>query len=167
MSYVFEIIHSNYHYPSTTPILPHGDQSNESHFFTTHAVRRTGLFRYTICRSAASSAAALQPFVQKHELAGASFLLLIGTRWSRSKLSVTLISGRTSDEARCGVLDRLAIEADYRGRGNDACRRRKIALDDPVEKYLPEFRGQMVVAEKDANPHVLRKPDIRSPFAKC
>jgi CubicO group peptidase (beta-lactamase class C family) len=34
----------------------------------------------------------------------------------------------------------------------------KIALDDPVEKYLPEFRGQMVVAEKDAAHALLRKP---------
>ena len=34
----------------------------------------------------------------------------------------------------------------------------KIALDDPVEKYLPEFRGQMVVAEKDNDHTLLRKP---------
>ena len=44
---------------------------------------------------------------------------------------------------------------------------RKIALDDPVEKYLPEFSGQMVVAEKDSD-HVLpdASPPIRSPCAK-
>jgi len=34
----------------------------------------------------------------------------------------------------------------------------KIALDDPVEKYLPEFKGQMVVAEKDAEHVLLKKP---------
>jgi CubicO group peptidase (beta-lactamase class C family) len=34
----------------------------------------------------------------------------------------------------------------------------KIAIDDPVEKYLPEFRGQMVVAEKDDNHILLKKP---------
>ena len=34
----------------------------------------------------------------------------------------------------------------------------KIALDDPIEKYLPEFRGQMVIAEKDDNHQLLRKP---------
>ena len=34
----------------------------------------------------------------------------------------------------------------------------KIALDDPVEKHLPEFRGQMVVAEKDGEHVLLRKP---------
>jgi CubicO group peptidase (beta-lactamase class C family) len=34
----------------------------------------------------------------------------------------------------------------------------KVRLDDPVEKYLPEFRGQMVVAEKDKERIVLKKP---------
>jgi CubicO group peptidase (beta-lactamase class C family) len=34
----------------------------------------------------------------------------------------------------------------------------KVRLDDLVEKYLPEFRGQMVVAEKDKDRVVLKKP---------
>jgi len=34
----------------------------------------------------------------------------------------------------------------------------RISLDDPIEKYLPEFRGQMVVSEKDNERIVLRKP---------
>ena len=34
----------------------------------------------------------------------------------------------------------------------------KIALDDPIEKYLPEFRGQMVTVEKDESHQLLRKP---------
>lgn len=33
----------------------------------------------------------------------------------------------------------------------------KVSLDDPVEKYLPEFRGQMVIAEKDKEHVLLRK----------
>lgn len=33
----------------------------------------------------------------------------------------------------------------------------KVKLDDAVEKYLPEFKGQMVIAERDAQ-HVLLKP---------
>ena len=32
----------------------------------------------------------------------------------------------------------------------------KVHLDDPVEKYLPEFKGQMAIAEKDAD-HILLK----------
>ena len=34
----------------------------------------------------------------------------------------------------------------------------KVKLDDPVEKYLPEFNGQMVVAERDKDHVLLRKP---------
>lgn len=34
----------------------------------------------------------------------------------------------------------------------------KVKLDDPVEKYLPEFRNQMVVALKEGGVVVLKKP---------
>lgn len=34
----------------------------------------------------------------------------------------------------------------------------KLKLDDPVEKYLPEFRGLMVAAEKDNQHLLLRRP---------
>jgi CubicO group peptidase (beta-lactamase class C family) len=34
----------------------------------------------------------------------------------------------------------------------------KINLDDPAENYLPEFRGQMVVAEKDGDYVLLKRP---------
>ena len=34
----------------------------------------------------------------------------------------------------------------------------KVNLDDPVEKYLPEFKGQMVKVESDADRVVLKKP---------
>lgn len=34
----------------------------------------------------------------------------------------------------------------------------KVKLDDPVEKYLPEFRGQMVLVEGDDKHQVLKKP---------
>ncbi|HZZ30326.1 MAG TPA: serine hydrolase domain-containing protein [Pirellulales bacterium] len=37
----------------------------------------------------------------------------------------------------------------------------KLSIDDPVEKYIPEFKGQMVVAstDKDAGTVTLKKPD--------
>lgn len=35
----------------------------------------------------------------------------------------------------------------------------KVKLDDPVEKYLPEFRGQMVIVEGDDQRQVLKKPN--------
>jgi CubicO group peptidase (beta-lactamase class C family) len=34
----------------------------------------------------------------------------------------------------------------------------RVNLDDPVEKYLPEFKGQMVIAERDSDHELLRKP---------
>ena len=34
----------------------------------------------------------------------------------------------------------------------------KVALEDPVAQYLPEFDGQMVLAEEDAERRLLRKP---------
>ncbi len=34
----------------------------------------------------------------------------------------------------------------------------KVSLDDPVEKHLPEFKGQMVAVEKNADHVLLRKP---------
>ena len=34
----------------------------------------------------------------------------------------------------------------------------KLKLDDPVEKYVPEFKGQMVIAEKDEGHVLLKKP---------
>jgi CubicO group peptidase (beta-lactamase class C family) len=34
----------------------------------------------------------------------------------------------------------------------------KVNVDDPVEKYLPEFRGQMVVVEQDDAHMLLKKP---------
>jgi CubicO group peptidase (beta-lactamase class C family) len=34
----------------------------------------------------------------------------------------------------------------------------KVHLDDPVEKYVPEFKGQMMIAEKDDEQVVLKKP---------
>jgi CubicO group peptidase (beta-lactamase class C family) len=34
----------------------------------------------------------------------------------------------------------------------------KLAIDDPVEKYLPEFKGQMLVAEKGKNTLALKEP---------
>ena len=35
----------------------------------------------------------------------------------------------------------------------------KVSLDDPVEKYLPEFKGQMLAVERDTEHVLLRKPE--------
>lgn len=43
----------------------------------------------------------------------------------------------------------------------------RIALDDPVENYLPEFRAQMVVAEKTETQTILKKPSRPITIRDC
>jgi CubicO group peptidase (beta-lactamase class C family) len=107
----------------------------------------------------ASAALALQPFVEKHELAGA-VAVVVGKEKILAVESVgfgDIAQGRKLDPAAIfwiasqtkpmtAVAVMMLVDEG------------KIALDDPVEKYLPEFRGQMVVAEKDGEHVLLRKP---------
>lgn len=101
----------------------------------------------------------LQPFVQKHELAGAVALVvgkdkvlaveavgfadIAGQKAMRTD-SMFWIASQSKPMTATAVM-MLVDEG-------------KIALDDAVGKYLPEFRGQMVVAEKDGEHQLLRKP---------
>ena len=112
-------------------------------------------------RSAAPASATtiLQPFVEKQELAGAVALVAgrdkvlsvdavgfadVASR-KRMKPDTMFWIASQSKPMTATALMMLVDEG-------------KIALDDPVEKYLPEFRGLMVVAEKDASHMLLRKP---------
>src|ERR1039457_4690045 len=106
----------------------------------------------------ASSAPALQPFVDKHELAGAVALVA-----DKDKvLSVEAFGFADIAGKQAMKTDALFwIASQSKGMTATAVMmlvdEGKIALDDPVEKYLPEFRGQMVVAEKDNEHMLLRK----------
>ena len=104
-------------------------------------------------------AGAMQGFVDKGELAGAVTLV-----WSADKLvaheavgfqdlesktpmakdSLFWIASMTKPMTAMGVM--MLVEEG------------KLGLDDPVEKYLPEFRGQMLLKEKTAEQTVLVKP---------
>ena len=107
----------------------------------------------------ASVAPLLQPFVDKHELAGAVALVVdkekvlsveavgfadIAGKKAMKTDSLFWIASQSKPMTATAVM-MLVDEG-------------KIALDDAVEKYLPEFRGQMVVAEKDGNHVLLKKP---------
>lgn len=101
----------------------------------------------------------LQPFVEKHELAGA--VALVADK--DSVLSVETVG--FSDIAGKKVMKPDAlfwIASQSKPMTAVAVMmlvdEGKIGLDDPVEKYLPEFSGQMVVVEKDADHMLLRKP---------
>lgn len=101
----------------------------------------------------------MQPFVDRHELAGAVMLVgdTNGIRHSEvigfadisanrrmSSETVFWIASQSKPMTAAAVL-MLVDEG-------------RISLDDPVEKFLPEFRSQMVVAEKDDQHILLRRP---------
>jgi CubicO group peptidase (beta-lactamase class C family) len=104
-------------------------------------------------------AAKLQPFVESHALAGA----------------VTLVASKEKilDEEAVGFADVAAtkpmrkdtlfwIASESKPMTSAALMmlvdEGKVNVDDPVEKYLPEFKGQMLAMEQDADHAVLRKP---------
>ncbi len=104
-------------------------------------------------------AAALQPFVDSHSLAGA----------------VTLVADRDRvlDVEAVGYADvaaRKPMHADAlfwiasQSKPITATAfmmlvdEGKVRLDDPVERYLPEFKGQWLAAERDADHELLRRP---------
>lgn len=101
----------------------------------------------------------LQRFVERHELAGAVAMVVnsknvlaldavgfadIAAGKSMQHDSIFWIASQSKPMTAIAVM--MAVDEG------------KILLDDPVEKYLPEFRGQMVVVEKDADHVLLRKP---------
>ena len=101
----------------------------------------------------------LQPFVDKHELAGAVALVADKDR----VLSVETVGFADVAQGTAMKPDALFwIASQSKAMTATAVLmlvdEGKIALDDPVEKYLPEFRGQMVIAEKDNDHTLLRKP---------
>ena len=101
----------------------------------------------------------LQPLVDRHELAGAVMLVAdkdkilahetvgfadVATKKTMQKDSLFWIASQTKPMTATALM-MLVDEG-------------KVNLDDPVEKYLPEFRGQMVIAEKDDDHMLLKKP---------
>ena len=104
-------------------------------------------------------AAALQPFIDRQELAGAVTLVAdknsvlthgavgfsdIAKKEPMRPDSLFWIASQSKPITAAAVM-MLVDEG-------------KVNVDDAVEKYLPEFRGQMVVAEKDGDHVLLKKP---------
>lgn len=110
-------------------------------------------------KSSSSISAALQPFVDRHELAGA--VALVATK--DKVLSVDAV-GYSDVAAKAPIrADGMFWIASMSKPITAAAvmmlvDEGKVKLDDPVEKYLPEFKGQMVVTEKDDNHVLLKKP---------
>jgi len=106
-----------------------------------------------------SIARSLRPFVDSHTLAGA--VTLVASRDGILSLEVVgfadIAAGRPmqkdslfwiasmSKPMTAAALMMLVDEG-------------KVNVEDPVEKYLPEFRGQMLAVEQDADHVLLRRP---------
>ena len=110
-------------------------------------------------RSSKAIADALQPFVDRHALAGAVALVA-----DRSGI-VTVTAVGYSDVAAGSPMKKNAIfwiASQSKPITASALMilvdEGKLRLDDPVEKYLPEFRGQWLAVDRDDEHMVLRHP---------
>ena len=104
-------------------------------------------------------AAALQPFVESHTLAGA--VLLVADK--DKVLDVETVGYCDVDAQKPMQPDNVFwIASQSKPITATALMMLvddgKVKLDDPVEKYLPEFKGQWWAAEKDADHVLLKKP---------
>lgn len=113
-------------------------------------------------------APSVAPFVEKAELAGAVMLVASKTKILAHEAigfadvaekkpmktdSVFWIASQTKPIAASALMV-LVDEG-------------KVKLDDPVEKYLPEFKGQMAVVEKDDAHRLLKKPAAPITIRQC
>jgi len=103
--------------------------------------------------------AALQPFVDRHELAGAVALVA-----SKEKVLAVESVGFADIAASQPMPENALFWIASQSKPMTATAfmmlvdEGKVSVDDPIEKYLPEFKGQMVIAEKDDNHVLLKKP---------
>lgn len=102
---------------------------------------------------------AVQPFVEKQELAGAVMLVADKEKVLASEAvgMADIAAGKPmrtdamfwiASQSKPITAAALMILVDEG----------KVNVDDPVEKYLPQFKGQMFVAEKDEGHVLLKKP---------
>lgn len=104
-------------------------------------------------------AAVLQPFVDRHALAGAVTLVADKDKvLSLEAVGYADVAARkpmTTDSLFWIASQSKSITATAFMMLVDEG---KVKLDDPVEKYLPEFKGIWVTAERDNNHLLLKKP---------
>jgi CubicO group peptidase (beta-lactamase class C family) len=105
------------------------------------------------------TAAALQPFVDNHTLAGA--VTLVADRDKVLSLEAVGYSDIAADRPMktdavfwIASMSKPITAAALMMLVDDG----KVKLDDPVEKYLPEFKGQWVAISHDDDYLLLRKP---------
>ena len=106
------------------------------------------------------TAAKLQPFIEQHSLAGA--VVLVATK---DKVLACEAVGYSDLIAKQVMTTNQLFEIASMSKPIAATalmmlvEEGKVNVNDPVEKYLPEFSHQMVIAEKDAEHILLKKPE--------
>ncbi len=104
-------------------------------------------------------AGSLQPFVNSHTLAGAVTLVA-----SKDKVLSLAAVGYADVAAQAPMKTDALFWIASMSKPMTATAlmmlvdEGKVHLDDPVEKYLPEFQGQMLAVEQDADHVLLKKP---------
>lgn len=110
----------------------------------------------------------LQPFVEKNQLAGAVVLVA-----SADKILTIETVGFADRESKTAMQpDNLFWIASMTKPMTAAALmmlvdEKKVSLDDPIEKYLPEFRGHMVIAEQDKEHVLLKQPKRSTTIRDC
>ncbi len=111
------------------------------------------------CAQAGPLADAVEPFIDKHELAGAVMVVA-----DKDKTLATESAGFADIAGNKPLKDDAVFWIASQSKAMTAAAlmmlvdEGKVKLDDPVEKYLPEFKGQMVAVEKDDEHVLLKKP---------
>src|SRR6266446_2835014 len=116
-------------------------------------------FPSAVAEMARSTASAVQPFVESNTLAGA--VILVG---SKDKILSLEAVGWSDIAARKPMKTDALFWIASQSKPMTATAlmmlvgEGKVKLEDPVEKYLPEFKGQMVAMEQDQDYVLLKKP---------
>ncbi|MGO8691567.1 MAG: serine hydrolase domain-containing protein [Thermoguttaceae bacterium] len=104
-------------------------------------------------------AAALQPFVDKHQLAGAVVLVA-----DKDKVLDTEAVGYADVAAKKPMQTDCLFWIASQSKPITAAAlmmlvdEGKVKLDDPVEKYLPEFHGQWLIGDRGSDHMLLKRP---------
>jgi CubicO group peptidase (beta-lactamase class C family) len=112
--------------------------------------------------------AGLQPFVDKNQLAGAVVLVA-----NPDKILTVEAVGYADREAKVAMTpdDLFWIASMTKPMTAAALMilvdEKKVALDDPIEKYLPEFKSAMVVVYQDKDNRLMRKPGRAPTIRDC
>ena len=115
--------------------------------------------RHSAAESPQTIAAALQPFLDNHTLAGAVTLVASRDR-VLSLEAVGFMDIAAKKPMRTDALFWIASQS--KAMTATALMmlvdEGKVNVDDPVEKYLPEFKGQWLKAEQDTEHMLLKRP---------